>query len=468
MSSIFLASECISERYDMTGSVLILGAGVAGMRAAVELLQQGFKVYLLEEGPTIPANMARIQQLFPANEDAACALQPIMLDLLNNPNATILTSSELLSLQGRAGDFTVEILRKQAEGDERPSQLELAVGVVIVPARLEDERDEFLERLGYGRFPNVLTGFEFERKFLRLESTGGIIRLTNGRELGRVAWLVRKEDSPESFMSATAQALGVREMNKHAQVSILYEKRLTDGKGCEGCCREAERQGVNYIQASSVEVGHTQVGKLVLFYTTEDGKRAQLETELLILPISQVPNDKTRTLAERLGLELDENRYFRKDSMSGHPVLSSREGVFLYGTVHGAKGIGESIIQACATAAHAAVLLAPARGNGLDESAVTKLFPVKATDEPKIAVVIDQNGTEATNLLNWNELGEYTRTLPGVECVEVTSCASDGTKIRELLSTGNFNRLVVAGPSPIPYEPRFQRYAEQAGLNRYL
>lgn len=87
----------------MTGSVLVGGARIAGMRAAAELVQQGFKVYLLEQKPQIGGKMAATDRTFPTMEHTACALQPLMHLVVNNPNITILSSAELESLEGVPG-----------------------------------------------------------------------------------------------------------------------------------------------------------------------------------------------------------------------------------------------------------------------------------------------------------------------------------------------------------------------------
>ena len=97
----------------MEGSVLVIGASVAGMRATAELVQQGFKVYLLEKESQIGGNIEAVDRLFPTDECAACALQPLMLELINNSNANILTSTELLSLRGQTGDFRADVLKEQ-------------------------------------------------------------------------------------------------------------------------------------------------------------------------------------------------------------------------------------------------------------------------------------------------------------------------------------------------------------------
>ncbi len=300
----------------MKGSVLVLGAGVAGMRAASELMQQGFKVYLIEKESRIGGKMLMpICFLSPTNECAACAMQPLMLDILNNPNATIFTSTELLSLQGELGNFSVEVLREEAEGSKGSQKIKLDVGAVIVATGLEADKSK---------------------------------------------------------------------------------------------------------------------------------------------------------LKERLGLEQDDEGYFKRDPDSSHPILTTRRGVLVCGEAQGHKGIGKSVIQACAAASSVASLLIDARGSELAAPIKKDPIPVNTSDEPTIAVIIDQGSPDVKDLLDLDDLGEYTRALPGVESVEVTPCAIDGSKINEVIGTGDFNRLIVAGPSPIPHEALFQQHAEAAGLNPYL
>jgi len=96
----------------MKGSILIIGSGPAGMRASYELLHQGFKVYLADEKPTIGGKMAQIDKMFPSNECATCTALPIMLELTNNPNLTVLAYSEVKSIEGTYGDFKVKIVKK--------------------------------------------------------------------------------------------------------------------------------------------------------------------------------------------------------------------------------------------------------------------------------------------------------------------------------------------------------------------
>ncbi|MGD8534672.1 MAG: 4Fe-4S dicluster domain-containing protein [Candidatus Aminicenantes bacterium] len=95
----------------MKGSVLIIGAGPAGMRASAELLNQGFQVILVEKKPTIGGKMAQIDKMFPSNECSTCTILPRMLELTSNPNMTIVAFAEVISIEGKAGDFKVKVVK---------------------------------------------------------------------------------------------------------------------------------------------------------------------------------------------------------------------------------------------------------------------------------------------------------------------------------------------------------------------
>ncbi len=97
----------------MKGSVLVIGSGPAGMKVSQELLQQGFKVYLSDEKPTIGGKMAQIDKVFPSNECATCTILPLMLELTNNPNMNLLAFTDIKSIKGSTGDFKVKIVKNQ-------------------------------------------------------------------------------------------------------------------------------------------------------------------------------------------------------------------------------------------------------------------------------------------------------------------------------------------------------------------
>ena len=92
--------------------VLVIGAGIAGIQASIDLAQMGFQVYLVERTPSIGGRMAQLDKTFPTNDCAICILAPKMIECVGQENVHLLTYSEVVHAQGRVGDFRVRVRRK--------------------------------------------------------------------------------------------------------------------------------------------------------------------------------------------------------------------------------------------------------------------------------------------------------------------------------------------------------------------
>ena len=101
-----------------TGAVMVVGGGIAGMQASLDLADQGFKVYLTETKSAIGGKMAQLDKTFPTNDCAMCTISPKLVETGRHPNITILTNADILELNGKAGDFTVKIRRRPRYIDE--------------------------------------------------------------------------------------------------------------------------------------------------------------------------------------------------------------------------------------------------------------------------------------------------------------------------------------------------------------
>ena len=99
------------------GAVLVVGGGVGGMQASLDLAEGGYKGYLVEKGPSIGGVMAQLDKTFPTNDCAMCTLAPRMVDCGGHMNIEKLTYSEIESIQGSVGNFKVRIRRKARSVD---------------------------------------------------------------------------------------------------------------------------------------------------------------------------------------------------------------------------------------------------------------------------------------------------------------------------------------------------------------
>ena len=98
--------------------VLVIGGGIAGIQASLDLAEMGMRVHLVERSPSIGGRMAQLDKTFPTNDCSTCILSPKMVDCARHPNITIHTLSQVQEVQGEAGDFRVRVLKQARYVDE--------------------------------------------------------------------------------------------------------------------------------------------------------------------------------------------------------------------------------------------------------------------------------------------------------------------------------------------------------------
>ncbi len=94
------------------GAVLVVGGGIGGVQAALDLGDSGFRVYLIERQPAIGGVMAMLDKTFPTNDCSMCILSPKLVAAARHPNIDLLTLTEVLSIEGQPGDFAVRLLKR--------------------------------------------------------------------------------------------------------------------------------------------------------------------------------------------------------------------------------------------------------------------------------------------------------------------------------------------------------------------
>ncbi len=100
-----------------TGAVLVVGAGIAGIQASLDLANGGYKVYLVEQSPTIGGTMAQLDKTFPTNDCSMCIVSPKLVEASRHPNIELLTYAEVQGVEGEAGRFRVSVKKKARSVD---------------------------------------------------------------------------------------------------------------------------------------------------------------------------------------------------------------------------------------------------------------------------------------------------------------------------------------------------------------
>ena len=94
---------------EKSGSVLVLGGGIGGIQASLDLAESGFKVYLVEKKSGIGGTMSQLDKTFPTNDCSICILSPKLVETGRHTNIEVITNAEIESIEGEPGDFHVKV-----------------------------------------------------------------------------------------------------------------------------------------------------------------------------------------------------------------------------------------------------------------------------------------------------------------------------------------------------------------------
>jgi heterodisulfide reductase subunit A len=255
---------------------------------------------------------------------------------------------------------------KAIEFGLKPKEQELDVGAIIVATGFDvfDAREK--GSLGYGRYPNVLTGLDLEHVFTR----EGYLRLpTNGKEPQNIAFIqcVGSRDEGHGYCSqvcckyAMKLAGLIKYQNPDSRVTIFYIDLQTAGKGFAQFY-EGHKESIRFVRGVPVEILQTVSGELeVRFEDISQGKVCRDTFDLVVLSVGISPRRNTWDLARILGINLADDGFLdAKDSLSLNET--NVNGVFLAGTCQGPKDIPDSIAHGIAAAAKAMQALGKVEG----------------------------------------------------------------------------------------------------------
>ena len=96
----------------VNNNILVIGAGVSGISASMDLAEQGYRVILVEREPSIGGRMAQLDKTFPTLDCSICILAPKMVEIARHRNVDLLTYSEVEEVSGSAGNFKVKVRKK--------------------------------------------------------------------------------------------------------------------------------------------------------------------------------------------------------------------------------------------------------------------------------------------------------------------------------------------------------------------
>ena len=338
----------------VTPKALVLGGGVAGMSAAACLADQGFHTYLVERSHRL-GGVARQLHFTLEGLNPGLFVQELEARVYNHPNIEVLTSSELVSCGGYAGNFRSKVKRERG-GRIRELILEHGVVVVAVGGREFRPQGRYL----YGQDPRVLTQLELE-DLINDQDT----RLEEVRRLVMIQCVGSREPehnycSRLCCSEAIKNSLVLKERYPLMDITILYRDIRAYGFK-EDYYREAKEKGVKFIPYDRERPPKLTTAKrrpLSVWVGDELlPEEVGLAADLVVLSAGIEPPADNVRLSQQLGIPLTLDGFFLEAHQKLRPVETATDGVFLCGLAHSPKSLGETVAQAQAAAARAAAIL---------------------------------------------------------------------------------------------------------------
>ena len=288
------------------------------------------------------------------------AIQPLFAEA--TPFSYVLDEELCLRFKGEKCDLCRKGCPTKAINIEfKPKEQELIVGAVIVATGFDVFNARKKGSLGYGRYPNVLTGLDLEQIFTR----EGYLRLpASGEEPKNIAFIqcVGSRDEDHDYCShvcckyAMKLAGLIKYHNPDALVTIFYIDLQTAGKGFAQFY-EQYKKNIRFVRGVPVEVLQTASGELeVRFEDISQGKVCKDTFELVVLSVGISPSEQSWNLARTLGINLSDDGFFaERNSMSTNETNVG--GIFIAGTCQGPRDIPDSIAHGIAAASKAVQIL---------------------------------------------------------------------------------------------------------------
>jgi heterodisulfide reductase subunit A len=460
----------LTDEVGVCNETLVIGGGIAGIQASLEIADANQKVHLVEKTGTIGGHMAMFDKTFPTLDCAACILTPKMVEVGQHSNIELHTYSEIQSITGEPGNYNVKILKKArrvdismcigcgscaekcpskapsefdsgttlrkaiyipfpqavpnkflidadacryVQGkkcgvcvkncpvpgcinlDEKDQEIEVNVGNIILATGFKTYNASNLSQYGYGKFPNVLTSLEFERLINAAGPTEGNIVYRTQDKKGN--WIFTPEnDAPESI--AIVHCAGSRDENHKkycSKVCCMYSLKLAHlvkeklpeaevyeyfidmrafGKGYEEFYERIKNEGVHLLRGKPADVKQSGNQLVLRSEDIEAGVLREQKVDMVILSVGMEPADGSFEIAQKCGIEVDNDGWYNEANYVTNPVNTNAEGILIAGVCQGPKDIPDTVAQASAAASE--VLKHTVRGKirkNLDNFSLTEI-----------------------------------------------------------------------------------------------
>ncbi len=447
--------------YKAKGNVLIIGGGISGVEAALELSSLGYGIYLVESSDHLGGMIPDLHRIYPVC--ACCKLDPRIYTCQQDPNIRVLLKTRVASITGSIGNFQVSL-------DSEGKRSSIDVAGIVLATGIEPFDPSGYENYSYAH-PNVITSLEYEQLQKPIGPNNGVIkRPSDGKTPERIAWLqcvgsrdVNKCDAPYCSsvccMYALKEALNTKETDPDIDTVIFYMDMRAHGKGFEEYMNKAVDMGVRLVRCR-VHTIEADGDDISIRFVDEGGNPYVEKFDLVVLSVGLRPSKDAIELAKELGLELNNIGFIKSD-----PFLAGKTnipGIFVCGGISGPYDIKQSIYQAGSVSALISSMIEP------EPFEVKTEYPEirdVSDEEPKIVFayhICANTGKDVEDYIE-KSVKKEPRILRSIKIKDNIK-----TELINLIKETGANRLVFASCTPVVHKSVIEEALRASGLNPYL
>lgn len=347
---------------NMTPDVLVIGGGIAGMTAALELADAGYPVHLVEKKNQLGGNLLRIDLTAPYLYSAKDLLTERVTRIRDQKQIHVYLESKVTELSGYIGNFSATIKHFDGKSVTDNESSKVDIGNVIVCTGYKEFDASRIVHYGYGKLPNVITSFELE-KMIR----SGRIETKEGKAPKYVAIIHCVGSRSREFhtycsrvccMTALKYAHEIKSAHPSCYISDIYIDMHAFGKGHEEFYRRSSEAKTLFLmyEKNDKPVIHKASPRddCEMFLEVNEklsGEQIEIPADLVILMVGMEAGPDAHEIARIVNISHDKDGWFIESHPKLEPVATTTDGVFIAGTCVAPKDIPDSVAQARAAAA---------------------------------------------------------------------------------------------------------------------
>ena len=328
------------------GNVLVVGSGVAGMQASIDLADSGHKVFLIEREEELGGNLRNLSETSPNGQKASDMLSSYLGKIERSKNITVMKKAEFVDFRGSFPKFLVTVKTPKEKRD-------LTVNAVVLATGFQPYNPSVLKQYGYGRLKDVVTTVELETMLRE----GRFQKPSNQKKPNSVVFVQCVGSRDRNFNAycsdfccnnAVKLARIIKRNHPDVAVSVFYMDMRTPYEG-EIEFRNTRQLGVLFPRGKPAKIREAEDGALTIrVEDTLENDLIFVKADLAVLSVGGVPNPTVKTLSQAMKLSLLDSGFFAVDETM---VGTSVKGIFAVGAASGPKDTAYSIAQGSCAAA---------------------------------------------------------------------------------------------------------------------